>query len=690
MAEAHVDNRSFKCLICLQECNTPRQLPCFHTFCTGCLDTYINSEYVTEDNRTYFPCPVCESPCYPHDKDDPVSSWAGSFPRNQLFASSMFKETESGKTFCHGCLTDDEENVASFWCKACSEALCQPCRVAHRRSKLLSTHKVIAIDEVSKTDIRMPVFVDNTCPRHTGKTIEVYCHDHNALCCVLCMALLHRRCTNVKGIGDTAQMFSLDVIECELGKMTDESKTIVEEDENKLTTLESDYEKMTSNVAMIIEKAKDKLDDLHKRFQTGLDVTYRRHRDSLHERLRTNRIFQANFENTNQLMKVVKGKSPDVDTFIVTEQSKTQLLRHVRRLQQRTGDKHNTFELKMRYDVVLEKVVNVMTTVGRLEVSSSLSSSSHDSLTSIRQIIDTLQATSSATSFSESMSSSDMLSDVGHVTVPSSSITPRIDVWTGSLSLVKSVHKPSILGYITPYLTGVVFIEGEGLLAADYNNKKLILFDDSYEYIRHYDVDNGPIDITRGFEQNELLMTQMNGSVIRCTFQNRVLAGSTSIGKKDCVGMVWGIDTLGDNILIGTDYSVEISTSDFKQVSPIPKRGNSTYVAASPMGLFYYSEEDVIVCRSRDGKEVFRHMCKGIKELRGITLDQDGNVYVCGMESGDIHLISHDGSRERVLLSRMSGITRPYAVVLHPTRQEIIVTSWRENVAFEVYKFCDQ
>ncbi|XP_033761627.1 uncharacterized protein LOC117343395 [Pecten maximus] len=261
--------------------------------------------------------------------------------------------------------------------------------------------------------MRMPVFIDNTCPRHTGKTIEVYCHDHNALCCVLCLTLSHRRCTQVSSLEDTTKMFSLDVIECELGKMKDESKTIVEEDENKLTTLEADYEKMTSNVARMIKKAQDKLDGLHKRFQTGLDVTYRRHRESLHERLRTNMIFQANIENTNQLMRVVKGKSPDTGTFIVTEQSKTQLLSHVWRLQQRTGDKHNTFELKIGYDDVLEKVVNVMSTVGRLEVSSSLSSSSQDSLKSIRQTIDTLQATSSVTSFSESTSSSDMLSDVG-------------------------------------------------------------------------------------------------------------------------------------------------------------------------------------------------------------------------------------------------------------------------------------
>ncbi|XP_033731658.1 uncharacterized protein LOC117321295 [Pecten maximus] len=554
----------------------------------------------------------------------------------------------------------DEENVASFWCKACSEALCQPCRVAHRRSKLLSTHKVIAIDDVSKTDIRMPVSIDNTCPRHTWKTIEVYCHDHNALCCVLCVTLSHRRCTHVSSLEDTTKMLSLDVIECELGKMNDESKTIVEEDENKLTTLEYNYQNMTSNVAMMIKKAKDKLDDLHKRFQIGLDVTYRRHRESLHERLRNNRIFQANIENTNQLMRVVKGKSPVVDTFIVTEQSKTQLLRHVRRLQQKTGDKHNTFELKIRYDDVLENVISVMTSVGRLEVSSSLSSSSHDSFTSIRQIIDILQATSSVTSFSESTSSSDMLSDVGHVAVPSSSIALRIDVWTGSLSLVKSVHKDSIDGLGIQWLTGGVFIEGEGLLAID--DYRMLLFDDSYDYIRHYDMDNCPIDITRGFEPNELLMTQTNESVIRCTFRDGVL---TTVDRIRRTQQCWGIDTLADNVLTGTNYSVEISTSDFKQVASIPKRGNNTFVAASPRGLLYHRDEDVIVCRSRDGKEVFRHVCKCIKEPRGIVVYQDGNVYVCGMESRDIHLISHDGSKDRILLPSTYGITRPYAILLH-------------------------
>ncbi|XP_033731662.1 uncharacterized protein LOC117321299 [Pecten maximus] len=177
------------------------------------------------------------------------------------------------------------------------------------------------------------VSIDNTCPPHTGKTIELYCHHHNALCCVLRVSLLHRTFKDVNSIDDTTKSFPFDFIEYVFSKMRDESKTIVEEDENKLATLIADCQTVTNNVAAVIKKAKDKLDDLHRSFQTELDVTYQRHKDSLNDRLHTKKIFHANVENTNQLKVVIKERFYDSQTFIAMEQSKIQLTKHVRRLQ---------------------------------------------------------------------------------------------------------------------------------------------------------------------------------------------------------------------------------------------------------------------------------------------------------------------------------------------------------------------
>ncbi|XP_021374183.1 E3 ubiquitin-protein ligase Midline-1-like isoform X1 [Mizuhopecten yessoensis] len=686
MAEvpAHKDNPSYKCLLCLSECKIPRQLPCFHTFCTSCLDTYINSEYVLEDNRTYFPCPVCESPCSPNNKEAPVSSWAGSFPLHPNFGSLTCKKTESSETFCHGCLTDGEESVGSFWCRDCKEVLCKQCRVAHRRSTLLSKHNVIAIDEVTKSDVQLPVTIDETCPHHAGKTIEVYCIDHNALCCVLCVTLSHRSCQNVSSLEDMTKKITPGFVESGIDKINNESKRIVDEDENKLTALATDYQSMTKDMATMIKKAKDKLDDLQADFETGLDHTYKRNKDSLLDRLRTNKVFQTNVQNTNQLMLLMKERGSDCQQFITAEQSKTQIIRHVRRLQQRTKDKHNTFEMKIKYDETLEKVTNVMTNIGTLDVSSSLSPTSLDALTSIGTIIDTLQSTPFVTPFTESTSSSDIKGAVEKVAVQSSSGKQRVDVLTGSLSLIKSVHRSVIGWQKMPFLTGGVFIDGEGLYVTEFNNQRILVFDDQYNYVRQYDVDGFPTDITKGFAPNEVLIALLNAPILRCAIQGGVLTTVGSITS----AKAWGVNTLGDKILIGKNNTVQFLTSNGVQRESFSKSGGYTYVAVSPHGFFFHRDGDVIVCRSRDGTEVFRHMCKGMREPRGITVDQDCNVYVCGKLSGGVHLISPDGSKDTLLLSKMYGFTEPYAIMLHPTRQEVIVTSSQEEVVLEVYKFC--
>ncbi|XP_060081558.1 uncharacterized protein LOC132560871 [Ylistrum balloti] len=672
MSAAPINNPSYRCLLCLKEWNTPRLLPCCHTFCTGCLDTYITSEYIIEDKKSYFCCPVCENTCSPSDEKASVSSWAELFPLHPLVASSVNMGTESKATFCHGCLTDKEENIAYFWCKVCKEALCQQCRVAHRRNKILSNHKIVAIDDVTTIDVRTPVLVNEICPQHTGKKIELYCLDHGALCCVLCITLLHRACKHVSTLGDISKNFSLSPIEDELGKMKTESKTIVNEDESKLACLDANYQTVTKDVATLIKKAKDKLEDLHGVFQTGLDRTYKREKSSLSDRLRINKVFQANVENTKHLLMLIKERRPESEMFIAAEQSKTQILRNARRLQQRTKDKHNTLEMKVTYDDILNQVINNMATVGRLDKSFSLSSPSRDALVSIGTMIDALKKTSSV---SESISSSDMLSDP--------ELTTAADVWTGSLSLVKAVDETTIGGSKSSYLTGGVFIEGEGLVVTDVTNKRLLLFNDNYDFVGQYKLNCCPSGITKGFAPHEMLVTLLNAPIFWCTLRAGVLSTVGYIGSP---GTAWGIDTIGNNILIGTDDSVQILTKDGAQVASVGKCGKNTFVAVSPQGLFYHRDNDVIVCRSGDGKESFKHMCKGIVDPRGIAIDVHCNVYICGMSSGGVHLMSSDGSKEIVLLSAMCNFAKPYAVILHPKRQEIVVTSCQESVIFEVYK----
>jgi len=61
-------------------------------------------------------------------------------------------------------------------------------------------------------------------------------------------------------------------------------------------------------------------------------------------------------------------------------------------------------------------------------------------------------------------------------------------------------------------------------------------------------------------------------------------------------------------------------------------------------------------------------------------------VYVCGFDSKNVHKISSDGLRSRILLEKLHIISDPYGVLFNTQSNELIVTSVRENTVFEVYR----
>jgi len=117
----------------------------------------------------------------------------------------------------------------------------------------------------------------------------------------------------------------------------------------------------------------------------------------------------------------------------------------------------------------------------------------------------------------------------------------------------------------------------------------------------------------------------------------------------------------------------------------IPKSGDYCYVTISHNSI-YYNDENNIVCWTLTGEELFKYQHKLLEDPFGICLDVNSNVYVCGNYSQNVHQISSDGKKSRILLDTLQSISCPCCVILHPQRNELIVTSYNEDTVFEVYK----
>jgi hypothetical protein len=103
---------------------------------------------------------------------------------------------QQGKKTCEPCGRGGNPQVAVGWCVKCKVYLCQICNDHHKLLPLTSYHTILGADDVC-SNVTSLVSADDTCLLHGGKRFKLYCTDHDAMCCTICVAVKHRTCAQV-------------------------------------------------------------------------------------------------------------------------------------------------------------------------------------------------------------------------------------------------------------------------------------------------------------------------------------------------------------------------------------------------------------------------------------------------------------------------------------------------------------
>lgn len=125
-------------------------------------------------------------------KDKEVSEQQRNIFRRKSWDRASF-HVSSDSLYDHCCTICAENNVnkvAKFYCSKCQKQFCDSClknhEMLHRDHTVLDRNGIKQWGQVYSQDYT------ELCADHTWKEIEVFCEDHQALCCSTCMAVNHR------------------------------------------------------------------------------------------------------------------------------------------------------------------------------------------------------------------------------------------------------------------------------------------------------------------------------------------------------------------------------------------------------------------------------------------------------------------------------------------------------------------
>ncbi|XP_062613912.1 E3 ubiquitin-protein ligase TRIM45-like [Saccostrea cucullata] len=323
-------NDSAVCPICFQKFKKPKMLPCSHTFCHSCLEGLIKSS-CSSATSLGFTCPLCRKFIVAPGTVGqwPLDKWASLFPPNQFIEYLIEKGSEVSTIDCDACVEDGEDVRATNWCKDCRRPFCENCSKMHKKFPAVRDHETVSLSEI--TSVTKPAeIVSMFCTVHEQNKLELFCRDHQAPSCVLCVPMLHRTCDHIGSIQEEVKKF--DKTKIHAVGLVKEMKTICDVFEKLI-----EEEKM--NIAKIDEKTDMYIDMVKSACERSVQ-----HLKNLEEK------------QLNQIAKFSKDGKTKIESTIKDHENRRGYVKTCLKLISETLEQGDDVHLLLQYSFVKEKI----------------------------------------------------------------------------------------------------------------------------------------------------------------------------------------------------------------------------------------------------------------------------------------------------------------------------------------------
>ncbi|XP_078602285.1 B-box type zinc finger protein ncl-1-like isoform X2 [Branchiostoma floridae x Branchiostoma japonicum] len=262
-----------QCGLCGQQYSRPRVLSCLHTFCLACLESLMKRQ----DREGEVCCPVCQQ------RTLLPSSDPSTLPSDPIIDALLeVKSVEAGAVTCTSC---EENSSAVCRCLDCAAFLCSNCQGAHRFMKCFKSHRLVELENLSISDLASPLKL-LTCTKHTGEFLEFYCNTCDALVCLKCTAIDHRRTSHqyvyVKDAAAVMKERMLYLLE-NGRKRSEEVRVQLLRMEEKIDHVEVEKMKVKGEVDKVFHTLLSKLEDRQEEMCKEVETLYLRQKQFLNK-----------------------------------------------------------------------------------------------------------------------------------------------------------------------------------------------------------------------------------------------------------------------------------------------------------------------------------------------------------------------------------------------------------------------
>ena len=541
--------------------------------------------------------------------------------------------------YCETCFENKNKKfeIACF-CEQCNIFMCTKCHDVHKQMPVSQKHRVLRGSKMPKSLADKPIKYSN-CELHINNINDRYCLKHHEMLCSECLKQNHQR--------------------CHVDTITDVCKILGTDDIKSFTAVVS---KIKLNVQNIQSKLQSNISDLTKERESEIKRAEQAKQDMIRK---ANELFN---ETVSGISKSYHNKECKIKSTIV------ELTDELNTLDEIINKLNRKMSIKVdpNFFIQMQQIVDTTQTCKR----------------EIDDMISEIKTTKISFSFSKEIS--DFLSctrfgDVKEISSPLSFTDDVGDIFFPYITFqawrIKLAKKDAVdISHIVakkmshmdirsskdvnpPGVDGLAVTDNGTLLVGDYGNGTLKVFSQYNTLLSSVPLSDGCTDVTVTEDDIAVVSTYDH----KLHFLDISKPPSSSVQRSVSLGYrVWAITPYSDKLVVTTSTtppSVRMIDMNGKEVWSVTEGPDDQLVFVTPLYIVTskinttetvivsdYRKETLTLLKANNGSLLKIVDMKGKCPL-GITVDNDGNIFViCGTTS-EICVWSNDFTKSQTLIS---------------------------------------
>ncbi|XP_045200616.2 uncharacterized protein LOC123554483 [Mercenaria mercenaria] len=213
---------------------------------------------------------------------------------------------------CSPCAKNRMNVAATKHCEQFDENLCTKCLNHHNKFSLMKGDQLL--DKLKSPSGHRPDLPSQSCDRHGGKLIDVYCPSHDKVGCSTCIAVDHSTCQRISFIPDVAKHSrtstkDLQQLETALSSLESRFIALKQKKQKELDSSKREKDKLLHEINTERKKINEQLDKMETELLNEVDASFKMKMQNIDSDIKEVEDTLASLKKDRQMIQAAKSEN---------------------------------------------------------------------------------------------------------------------------------------------------------------------------------------------------------------------------------------------------------------------------------------------------------------------------------------------------------------------------------------------